>query len=222
MGLLDDLKRQADMARTHDSLQRSLREENVRAVDEAMHRTFLYLLELFKQLAILKPVNPTVYSLAGIGELKSLGYADAFVDARKTRLAEREVYDYIDFWLKWSTPGNLVVERDMPLTIAKVRDMLWAYNIKFTEEEKRNEQRSLLKVIFTIPKTLVVDFTLKADHENRKLLFYGKNALRLGMDDFAVPADEMTEPVIEELAKVLICQPSEFTRKYRTVLKRSA
>ena len=222
MGLLDDLKRQADMARTHDSLQRSLREENVRAVDEAMHRTFLYLLELFKQLAILKPVNPTVYGMSGIGELKSLGYADAFVDARKTRLADREVYDYVDFWLKWSTPGNLVVERDMPQTIGKVRDMLWAYNIKFTEEEKRNELRSLIKVIFTIPKTLVVDFTLKADHENRKLLFYGKNALRLGMDDFAVPADEMIEPVIEELAKVLICQPSEFTRKYRTVLKRSA
>ncbi len=220
MGLLDDLKRQADMARTHNSLQQSLREENVRVVEEAMHRTFMYLLELFKQLAILKPANPLVYGMAGIGELKGLGYADAFVDARKKRIADREGYDYIDFWLKWSAPGSLVVERDMPQTIAKVRDMLWAYNIKFTEEEKRNDARSLIKVTFTIPRTLTSDFTLKADHENRKLLFFGKNALRLGMDDFAVPAEEMTEPVIEELAKMLLCQPSDFTRKYRTVLKR--
>ena len=38
MGLLDDLKRQADMVRTHDSLQRSNLQENTRVVDEAMHR----------------------------------------------------------------------------------------------------------------------------------------------------------------------------------------
>jgi hypothetical protein len=221
MGLLDDLKRQADMARTHDSLQKSVREENVRAVDEAMHRTFFYLLDLFKQLAVLKPVSPIVYSMSGIGELRNLQFTDSFVDGRKKRFGEREAYDYVDFWLTWSAPGSLVVERDLPQAIAKVRDMLWAYNIKFTEEEKRNEQRSVVKVIFTIPKSLNVDFTLKADHENRKLLFYGKNALRLGMDDFAVPADEMTEAVVEELAKVLIAQPSEFTRKYRTVLKRA-
>ena len=221
MGLLDDLKRQADMARTHDSLQKSLREENVRAVDEAMHRTFFYLLDLFKQLAIIKPVNPINYSLAGIGDLKGLGYADAFVDGRKKKVDDRDVYDYIDFWIRWALPGNLVVERDMPQTIGKVRDLLWANNIKFSEEEKRNEQRSLVKAIFTIPKAVTMDFTVRADHENRKLLFFGKNALRLGMDDFAVPADEMSEAVVEELAKMLLAQPSEFTRKYRTVLKRA-
>ena len=221
MGLLDDLKRQADMARTHDSLQKSLREENVRAVEEAMHRTFLYLLDLFKQLAILKPANPINYSLTGIGELKGLGWGEAFVDGRKKKVAERDVYDYIDFWIKWTQPGTLTVERDMPQSIAKVRDFLWANNIKFSEEEKKNELRSLVKVIFTIPKAITVDFTLKADHENRRLLFFGKNCMRLGMDDFAVPADEMTEPVVEELAKMLIAQPSEFAKKYRTVLKRT-
>jgi len=221
VGLLDDLKRQADMARTHDSLQKSLREENVRAVEEAMHRTFLYLLDLFKQLAILRPTNPINYTLTGIADLKGLGWGDAFVDGRKKRVGDRDVYDYIDFWIKWTQPGSLSVERDMPQTIAKVRDFLWAHNIKFTEEEKKNELRSLVKVTFTIPKAVTVDFTLKADHENRKLLFFSKNALRLGMDDFAVPADEMTEAVIEELAKLLIAQPSEFARKYRTVLKRS-
>jgi len=209
------------MARTHDSLQKSLREENVRAVEEAMHRTFLYLLDLFKQLAILKPTNPINYSLTGIGDLKGLGWGDAFVDGRKKKVGDRDVYDYIDFWIRWTQPGALTVERDMPQSIAKVRDFLWANNIKFSEEEKRNEQRSLVKAIFTIPKVITVDFTLKADHEGRRLLFFGKNTMRLGMDDFAVPADEMTEAVVEELAKMLIAQPSEFARKYRTVLKRT-
>jgi len=220
MGLLDDLKRQADMVRTHDSLQRSNLQDNVRVVDEAMHKTFHYLLELFKQLGILKPANPTVYAITGVGELRGLTYVDGFVDPRKKKFAERDVYDYIDFYVKWSAPKNLVVMRDMPQTIAKVRDMLWATNIKFTEVETKSAYGTVAKVEFTIPAAVTVNFTVKADHEGRRLLFLGKNALRLGIDDFAVPADDLSEAVLEELAKVLIGQKSDFHR-YRAVLKRT-
>lgn len=220
MGLLDDLKRQADMVRTHDSLQRSNLQDNVRVVDEAMHRAFLYLLELFKQLEVLKPTNPVVYVIQGVGELRDMRYVSGFVDPRKKKFAERDVYDYMDFYVKWSGPNNnLVVERDMPQTIAKVRDMLWATNVKFTEVETKSAYGSVSKVKFTIPVALTVNFTLKADHEGRKLLFYGKNALRLGIDDFAVPADELTEAHLEELAKLLIGQRSDFQR-YRAILQR--
>ena len=218
MGLLDDLKRQADTLRTQTSLKSSLRDENVRAVEEGMHRAFFYVLELFKQLAVLQPVNPVVYTLQGIGELRNLRYADSFIDARKKKIGDRDVYDYVDFWIKWSSPESLTVERDMPPAIARVRDLLWGANIKFTEEEVRNEQRSLVKVVFKIPAALSTDFTLRADHENRRLLFYGKNALRLAKDDFAVPADEFSEATVEELAKLLLGQPSEFSKRYRTVL----
>lgn len=220
MGLLDDLKRQADMVRTHDSRVRANLQDNVRVVDEAMHRSFLYLLELFKQLAILKPSNPTVYAILGVGELRDLNYVDAFVDPRKRKFAERDVYDYMEFYLKWSAPRNLVVMRDMPQSIAKVRDMLWATNIKFTEVETKSAYNSVLKVEFTIPVAVTVNFTLRADHEGRRLLFFGKNALRLGTDDFAVPADDLTEEVLEELAKMLIGQKSDFER-FRAQLQRT-
>lgn len=212
MGLLDDLKRQADMVRTHDSLQRSNLQDNVRVVDGAMHRVFLYLLELFKQLEVLKPTNPVVYAIQGVGELRDLRYVSGFVDPRKKKFAERDVYDYTDFYVKWAASNSLVVERDMPQTIAKVRDMLWATNVKFTDVETKSAYGTISKVKFTIPAALQVNFTLKADHEGRRLLFYGKNALRLGIDDFAVPADELTDEVLEELAKMLIGQRSNFQR----------
>jgi hypothetical protein len=220
MGLLDDLKRQADMVRTHDSLQRSNLQDNVRVVDEAMHRSFLYLLELFKQLEVLKPTNPVVYVIQGVGELRDLRYVSGFVDPRKKKFADRDVYDYMDFYVKWASVNNtLVVERDMPQTIAKVRDMLWATNVKFTEVETKSAYGTVSKVKFTIPAALTVNFTLKVDHEGRRLLFYGKNALRLGSDDFAVPADELSDEILEELAKMLIGQRSNFTR-YRAALPR--
>jgi hypothetical protein len=222
MGLLDDLKRQADMVRTHDSLQRSNLQENTRVVDEAMHRTFLYLLELFKQLEVLKPANPTVYEIEGVGTLKELKYVSGFVDPRKRKFADRDVYDYMDFYVKWAAPANMVVERDMPHTIKKVRDMLWHSNIKFTEVETKTDFGSVGKCKFTIPAALTVNFTLKADIEGRRLLFYGKNVLRLATDDFVVPADELTDELLEELAKVLIGQHrnSNFLR-YRAALPRT-
>ena len=220
MGLLDDLKRQADMVRTHDSLQRSNLQENVRVVDQAMHKTFLYLLELFKQLDVIKPANPVVYQIESVGSIKDLKYGGGFVDPRKKKFADRDVYDYMDFYVKWAAPTSMVIERDMPHTIKKVRDMLWMFNIKFTEVETKTAYGSLSKVQFTIPAAVTVNFTLKADIEGRRLLFYGKNALQLGIDDFALPADDLNDPVLEELAKMLIGQRNDFI-KYRTTLQRT-
>ena len=107
MGLLDDLKKQADQVRTHDSLQKSNLQENVRVVDEAMHRTFLYLLELFKQLEVLKPANGIAYQIEGVGALKDMKYVSGFVDPRKKKFAERDVYDYMDFYVKWAATNAL-------------------------------------------------------------------------------------------------------------------
>jgi hypothetical protein len=75
-------------------------------------------------------------------------------------------------------------------------------------------------VRFNIPAAVTVNFTLKADIEGRRLLFYGKNALQLGIDDFLVPADELTDEALEEVAKMLIGQRNNFI-KYRTTLPRT-
>ena len=208
------------MVRTHDSLQRSNLQENVRVVDEAMHRSFLYLMDLFKQLEVLKPANPNAYHIEGVGTLKHLKYNGGFVDPRKKKFADRDVYDYMDFYVKWAAPTSMVVERDMPHTIKKVKEMLWLFNIKFTEVETKTSYGSVSKVQFNIPSTVTVNFTLKADIEGRKLLFYGKNALQLGIDDFVVPADELSDAVLEEMAKMLIGQHNNFI-KYRTTLPRT-
>jgi hypothetical protein len=218
MGLLDDLKRQADTLRTQNSLRQSLREENVRAVDEAMHRAFQYLHELFQQLSVLQPTTPTVYTLPGLGEMRSLRYAESFIDARKKKISERDVYDFTDLWIKWTHPQVLSAERVMPAEIAKTRQLLWTSNVKFTEDEKKAAHGPVQSVRFNVPSAVTVAFTMSADHDKRRVLFYGKNALRLGNDDFATPADELSEGMLEEFAKLLLGQPNEFTRRYRTVL----
>ncbi len=214
MGLLDDLKKQADMVKSQQLSQQSMRAESIKLVEAKMHQTFLYLNDLLKQLAVLRPVNPTVYSIPGIGDFQNLGFAESFIDYRKKKIFDRDYYDFITFFIKWASSVNLTIDRDMPAAIQKVRDVLWNYGLKFTEEEIKKPGGGFQKMQFTVPNAITCDITVAADHDNARLIVKGKHMLRLGADELRIPAGDLNEGLLEEFAKMLIGQPSAM-RKYR-------
>ncbi len=217
MGLLDDLKKQAEMVKTQQLSQESLRDDAIELVEDKMKKTFHYLNDLLKQLAVIKPTNPMVYSVPGVGDLSNLQFSESFIDFRRKRINDKDRFDVVTFYLKWGSGENLVVERDMPVTAQKVRDLLFACNLKFTEEETKNARGMVANTKFTVQPFIVADVTIKADHEQARLLITAKNLLRLGRDDFVVPAVEIDDAMLEEFAKSLIGQPSGF-RKFRSIV----
>lgn len=216
MGLLDDLKKQADMVKSQQLSQQSMLQESIKLVEARMHQTFLYLNDLLKQLAVLRPTNPTAYSIPGIGDFQNLGFAESFIDYRKKKIGDKDYYDFITFFIRWTLPTSLVLERDMPATMQKVRDVLWNYGLKFTEEEVKKPGGGFQKMKFTVPSTVTCDITVAADYENCRLVVKGKHFLRLGADELRIPAGDINEALLEEFAKMLIGQPSVL-RKYRAV-----
>src|SRR5512140_1135118 len=123
MGLLDDLKKQADMVKSQQLSQQTMLEESIKLVEAKMHQTFLYLNDLLKQLAVLRPTNPTVYSIPGVGDLQNLGFAESFINYRKKKIGDKDYYDFITMFIRWDSPTSLTVERDMPAAIQKVTDV---------------------------------------------------------------------------------------------------
>jgi hypothetical protein len=214
MGLLDDLKKQAEMVKSQQLSQQSILQESIKLVEAKMHQTFLYLNDLLKQLAVLRPTNPMAYSIPGIGDFQNLGFSESFIDYRKKKLFDKDYYDVITFFIKWASPANLVLERDMPATMQKVRDVLWNYGLKFTEEEVKKPGGGFQKMKFTVPGAVTCDITISADHDNCRLVVKGKHFLRLGADELRIPAGDINEALLEEFAKMLIGQPSVL-RKYR-------
>ena len=214
MGLLDDLKKQADMVKSQQLSQQSMLQENIKLVEARMHQTFLYLNDLLKQLAVLKPTNPMAYSIPGIGDFQNLEFTESFIDYRKKKILEKDYYELITFFIKWSAPANLTIERDMPATMQKVRDVLWSYGVKFSEEEIKKPGGGFQKMKFTVPSSITCDITVTADHDNCRLAVKGKHFLRLGADELRIPAGDVNEALLEEFAKMLIGQPSTM-RKYR-------
>ncbi len=217
MGLLDDLKKQADLVRTHENFQRSVQTENIQVVEDAMRRSFKYLHDLLEQLKVIKPVNPIVYALAGIGEMRDLGFSDSSIDHRTKRIADKDHYERVELYLMWTSPTDLIVARDMPQAAEKVRDSLRSANVRFSEDEKKGPLGTVLLTRFRIPKTVRTDVSIRADYAERRLIVVSKNLLRTGRDDFAFPADDCNERLLEDLARLLIGQPSDL-RRYRTVL----
>ena len=216
MGLLDDLKKQADMVKSQQLSQQSMLQESIKLVEARMHQMFLYLNDLLKQLAVLRPTNPTAYSIPGIGDFQNLAFAESFIDYRKKKIGDKDYYDFITFFIRWTLPTSLVLERDMPATMQKVRDVLWNYGLKFTEEEVKKPGGGFQKMKFTVPSTVTCDITVAADYENCRLVVKGKHFLRLGADELRIPAGDINEALLEEFAKMLIGQPSAL-RKYRAV-----
>ncbi len=214
MGLLDDLKKQADMVKSQQISQQSMLQESIKLVEAKMNQTFLYLNDLLKQLAVLRPSNPTVYLIPGIGEIQNLGFAESFIDYRKKKINDKDHYDFINFFIKWASPANLVIERDMPATIQKVRDALWGFGLKAAEEEVKKPGGGFQKMKFTLPHVITCDITISADHENARLVVKGKHFLRLGPEELRIPAADVNEALLEEFAKMLIGQPTVL-RKYR-------
>ena len=217
LGLLDDLKKQADAVRARDRVERGMRVENVQAVERTMRIAFRYLHDLLEQLKAIKPVNPVIYRLPGVGEFRDLVMADSFVSSRAHLVQDKEHLQRIDFLIVWSLSGDLIIERDIPPAVAKARELLWRSGFKFDETEIRYKSGIVAKTRFAIPQTIRMSVLLRADYEERRIVALAKNVLHLGSDEFAVPADEFTESVLEELALMLTGQPSAF-RRYRIVL----
>lgn len=216
MGLLDDLKKQAEQVKTQQLSEKALQEQSLQQVEGAMKHAFHYLNDLLKQLLVLKPVNPTLYSMPGVADLKDLKYSESFIDYRKTRIGDVEYFDLLTFYIVWAGDAKIVVDRDMPATAQKVRDALYAGGIKFAEEQVKNARMVASGWRFTADPLVVTDIKVKADHAQGRLLFNAKNLLRLGVDDFVVPAVDVTEPWLEDFAMTLLGQATNF-RKYRSI-----
>lgn len=217
MGLLDDLKKQAELVKTQQISRESLREENLKLVEEKMRQAFQYLNELLKQLTVLKPVNSATYSLPGIVDMRNLGFSETFIDYRRKRINDRDYFDSISFFIRWGSGEAFVVERDMPAAAQKVRDALFGYRMKFEEEEVKGQRGTATKWRFTAQPSIVTNVTIQAEHDQGGLIITAKNLERMGIvDTFAVPAAELNEALLEEFAKMLLGQPGGF-RKYRTL-----
>jgi len=213
MGLLDDLKKQADRVKSQQLDRETLHAGGLKTVEEKMQQAFGYLSDLLKQLAIIQPPSPFIYALPSVGDV-ALTYADSFIDYRKKRIEDRDVFDSIRFYVRWQGPQPFAIEHDMPGTVQRIREALLRYHLKFEETALRNQRGAVEGTRFDVEIVTVSDVRIQADHQLARLNMVVSNLLRLGRDELAVPAADVSEAFLDDLGRCLLGQPSRL-REYR-------
>jgi hypothetical protein len=215
MDLMQELRVQAEALQKQQANRAAKREEVIAAVDGAMARLFKYYHELLKHLEVVRPANPTNFVIPGVGSFEGLTFTESFIDFRKKRDRNIDLYDTVHFFIRWTSDENLTVERNNHAQVQRVRDALWTCNVRYTEDELRI-LGAAPRMVFTIPRNIVTDLVVQADHDNCALVIATRNLARLGPEDFTLPAREATKEGFDDLGRLLLGQRSNFA-KYRTL-----
>ena len=209
MGLLDDLKKQADAVKAQDTDKTESLRTSAVAVDHSLRRTFLYLNDLGKQLNVVQMPSPFAFDLPTIGKIDGLIIKDFFCDFRSKHFIDKDYYGEVHVaYRAWS--DKLITVKKGPDDMEKFRDLLWQSNIEHKSEVFRNERKVITHEVFKIVCDFRVQGRIEGDHENGKLKISTKNVGGFNVDLFNMLAQEMNDHAVEEFAKNFIGRPNNW------------
>ena len=207
MGLLDDLKKQADALKAQDTDRTESLRANAVAVDIALRRNFLYLNDLGKQLNVVQMPSPFKYNLPTVGDIDGLIIKDFFCDFRSKHFIDKDYYGEVQVGYRCWSDKILTIKKG-PDDMEKFRDVLWQSNIEHKSEQFRNERKVITHEIFKISCDFRVQGKIEGDHETGKIKVVTKNVAAFEVDLFNLLAQEFADNAVEEFAKFLIGRPT--------------
>lgn len=209
MGLLDDLKKQADALKANEvDKTESLRASAV-AVDHSLRRSFLYLNDLGKQLNVVQMPSPFKYNLPTVADIEGLIVKDFFCDFRSKHFIDKDYYGEVHVaYRAWS--DRILTVKKGPDEMEKFRDILWQNNLEHTSEQFRDNRKVITHEVFKVKCDLRVQAKIEGNHETSRLKIVTKNVGGLQVDIFNLTAAEMNDKAIEEFAKYFIGRPNEW------------
>ncbi len=213
--LLDRLRQEAQ------TLQRSTVKRDAEGEMRAFHLSasleaaFHYLNDLVKQLNIIKPAVPKEFTFPGNIVFSDMSWVEGAADSRMLPTAtEDRLYETVTVRFRLAAPRQLHAERDT-LGVEPLRKMLHDFNIVFKTEERKNKRNQTESATFSFPCEVKAGFQIKADYESNHLVLRTRNIDRFGVMDFHLQAGDLTQAALDELAQLMLGQPSHFLKLFR-------
>ena len=217
MGLLDDLKQQADSLRQQQQVTQRDFSQNLLLSHAKLKDAREYWTELFNSLNVIKPVILRQYYLeGGATTLENLRQQDYTVNSRQITIDQKDYLEAIVLGMLCASDQKLTIEKQTDPLVKRMREHLWANNVKFDLKEIRNERNYVERGIFTVICMVPVTITIAADLENAQIKITAKNLEKFGEYTYFYDFDEFGKEILEELGKTILAKPNSF----RTMGKR--
>lgn len=214
MSFLDQLKSQASALQAQQASAQHNLDAQVRQTELACQTASLYLADLARQLNVIQPAGPAL-SLDGRTPWPAMKLADFRVDARKKKLADRDVFDYIAMgWQivpRSGEPVQAMVSVNFPPDLERVEKRLSCGGVRFERQEIRYPDSNKLQEIRFEYQTQARGYvTISAVHEEARLNFRLANLSGFEILNVGWDAARVQTGLLDELAKLVMGQPSRF------------
>lgn len=214
MSFLNQLKSQAHALQTQQVHNAEQLAANALATELACKTVWHYLNELCKHLNILAPAAPE-FALEKNAVWPPMKLVDFRIDARRKMLRDQEVIDTIsvgwDILPLHGAPQLATVDVDFVPEFERVTKNLTSGGVKFERKDIVQTDKKPKRLIRFEYMTQARGFvTVTADHDNARLNFRLANTSGFGVKFVVWPAERMQSDFLDELAKLIVAQPSRF------------
>jgi len=205
MGLLDDLKKEAETLKNQEAQRTQSLKANAIQVDQAMRSIFKYMNEMFRQLNVVRPPCERSYNLLTVGKIDGLTQSDYRIEYRTSQRNNSEHYEELNVTFRRAKAETMTIKREAE-SIERFRDLLWQNNMRFTSEPFRNERRVVTHEFFTVNNEVICGADIVGDYEEGVVRFKLKNVEDFGPSIYTVEPNVIDDKSLEELAKLFIGQ----------------
>jgi hypothetical protein len=221
MGLLDDLKQQAESRKVQEQANEAQKAQNLQEVNTALRGVFQYFIEFANSLNILKPEIARTFYIDSTTKFDRFGQGQYRVRDRRKTVDHKDYFEEVTVRFSWTGSQPLVVEKDTPALIQRLRESLAGYNLRYECREVKNERGVVERAIFTIEPEVIADAAFAGNWDTGKVRLTLKNVETLGAVDFQYETAEVDGGLFEELAKLLLAKPNNLRNlgKYQELLR---
>lgn len=205
MGLLDDLKQEAEQLKARDDDAPDTAEADIegvrRQLEPKMKALFKYFTEFNEHLNVVSPDVSGDYLLEGLGTLTNLRQGDY-------KLATDDPKSIQKFTFHWSCSraGRQEFKIANPIIAEKHRETLWNLNLRFNKRDLQNGAGAVFVVEAFVP----VSFEFEADPVKSAINLKLKNLGTLGIVNHSYAPDKINAELMDELAKCVLRRPNRF------------
>ena len=208
MGILDDLKQQAESLKQQQESGRAARIQNLQAIQPGLWEASRYLGDLANALNVIKPQVYRSFYVDMANKLDQLAQCDYMVRDKRRTLDNKDYLEEVVFGFRSVGNQNLTIEKDSPEGVKRLRDYLWAYNFRFECREFKTAQGLVERGTFTVFAELPATATFAGDWDSGKIKLTLKNIDKTGDVDYLYDASETNLTLLDELAKFLLGKPN--------------
>lgn len=214
MGLLDELKQQAESLRQKQQVKKQLSQEeveqNLQLMDTRFKDALHFWKELFDSLNVVKPAITRYYYLEGATKLENLLQCDYKAEDRHLTVDQKDYTNTVVLRFHCVADRKVTIEKQMAPVVQRTRDYLWMHNLTFDLKETRNERGYVERGVFIVSCQVPILITIVANIENSQVKITTKNFEKLGEYTYTYDFDEFGKELQEELAKVILDKPNAF------------